>query len=133
VVVAVAKVVAATAAAMKTLVATAMAGVTGNNQPKLAAEDMAAETVLAMVTTMTMARTMTVATGSAMMVAFLPDRQQSTSTKRCSRRNGGGKGNSNGDWDSNNSNDGVDDNNNNGKDNDNGKEDNGSSHFIPAQ
>ncbi len=39
-----AAVAAVAAADMKTLAATAMAGVTDNNQPKLAAEEMAAET-----------------------------------------------------------------------------------------
>ncbi len=48
------------AAVMKTLAATAMAGVTDNNQPKLAAKVMAVETATATVTTTTMARTMTV-------------------------------------------------------------------------
>ncbi len=68
----------ALAAAMKTLAATAMAGVTDNNQSKLAAEEMAVEKAMAMVTTTTMARTMTAAMMMAVPVAFLPDRQQST-------------------------------------------------------
>jgi hypothetical protein len=39
--------VAAVAAAMKTLAATAMAGVTDNNKPKVAEEEMAVETAMA--------------------------------------------------------------------------------------
>jgi hypothetical protein len=85
-VVAVVAMVAAVAATMKTSVAIVMAGVTNNNHPKVAAEDMAAETVTAMVTTMRMARKMTAAMVTAVMVTFLPDRQQST--KRGSGRNG---------------------------------------------
>ncbi len=57
--------------------------------------------------------------------AFLPDKQQST--KRCSRRNGGGKGNIEGDGDSNDANNSKDNNDNNGKDN------NGSGRNISAQ
>ncbi len=56
--VAVAAVVAAAAVEMKTLAATAMAGVTDNNQPKLAAEEMAAEMATATMTTTMTARTM---------------------------------------------------------------------------
>jgi hypothetical protein len=52
-VVAVVAVVAGEAAGMKTLAATATMGVTDINQPKLAAEEMAAETATATVTTMT--------------------------------------------------------------------------------
>ncbi len=47
-----------------------------NNQPKTAAEEMAVETATAMVTMMTTAREMTAAMATAVMVAFLPDRQQ---------------------------------------------------------
>ncbi len=46
-VVAVVVVAAVAAATMKTSVATAMAGVTDNNQPKAAEEEMAAETAMA--------------------------------------------------------------------------------------
>ncbi len=91
------------AAEMKTLVATAMAGVTDNNQPKLAVEEMAAETATAMVTTTAMAKTMTAARTMVVVAAFLPDRQQST--KRGSRRNGGDDVNGNGDGDGNSNND----------------------------
>ncbi len=59
----------------KTLAATAMEMVIDNNQPKMAAEEMVAETATGMVTTTMMARAMTVAIATAVMVAFLPDRQ----------------------------------------------------------
>jgi hypothetical protein len=91
-VVAVAAVVEVAAAEMKTLAATAMAGVTDNNQPKLAVEEMAAETATATVTTMMMARTMTAATTTVVATSFLPDRQHTA--KRGSRRNGGDNVNS---------------------------------------
>jgi hypothetical protein len=98
-VVAVVAVAAAEAAGTKTLAASAMAGVTDINQPKLAAEEMAAETALAMVTTMTTARTKMVASTAVVSTAFLHDRQQST--KRGSGMNGcnvvDGDGNSNDD------------------------------------
>jgi hypothetical protein len=74
----VAAVVMALAAAMKTLAATAMAGVTDNNQPKLAAEEMAAVKAMATVTARKTARTMMAAMTMAVPAAFLPDRQQST-------------------------------------------------------
>jgi hypothetical protein len=85
-VVAVVAVAAAEAAGTKTLAASAMAGVTDNNQPKLAAEEMSAETALAMVTTMRTARTKMVASTVVVSTAFLHDRQQST--KRGSGMNG---------------------------------------------
>jgi hypothetical protein len=84
--VAVVAVAAAVVATMKTLVAIAMAGVTDNNQLKAATEEMVAETAMAMVTMMTMAGTMMAVMATAVMVVFLPNRQQST--KRGSRRNG---------------------------------------------
>jgi hypothetical protein len=99
-VVAVTAVVAAEAAGMKTLAATLIAGVTVNNQPKLAAEEMAAEKAMAMVTTTTMARTKTAATMAVVATAFLHNRQQST--KRGSGRNG--CNNLDGDGDSNDNN-----------------------------
>jgi hypothetical protein len=49
--------------------------VLGNNQPKMAVEEMAAETATVMVTLMMTARAMTVAMATAMMVGCLPDRQ----------------------------------------------------------
>ncbi len=76
----------AEAARMKTTAATAMAGVTDNNQPKLSVEEMAAEIEMATVTTTTMARTKMAVTMAVVAAAFLHDRQQST--KRGSRSNG---------------------------------------------
>jgi hypothetical protein len=85
------------AAGMKTLAATAMVGVTDNNQPKLAAEEMSAETATATVTTMTTERTKMVGTTAVVSTGFLQDRQQST--KRGTGMNGcdniDGDGNSN--------------------------------------
>jgi hypothetical protein len=85
------------ASEMKTSVATAMVGVTDNNQPKLAAEEMAAEMAMATVTTTPMARTMMAGTMTVVAAAFLPDRQQST--KIGSGRNGGNNVDSNGNGD----------------------------------
>ncbi len=75
VVVAVAAVLVAAVAVTKTLVATAMEVVIDNNQPKMAVEEMAAETATAMVTMTTTARAMTVAMATGEIVVFLPDRQ----------------------------------------------------------
>ncbi len=92
-----AAVAAVAAAEMKTSVATAMVGVTDNNQPKLAAEEMVAVMAMAMATTAKMARTMTAATTMVVAAAFLPDKQQST--KIGSGRNGGDNVDSNGNGD----------------------------------
>ncbi len=82
------------AATMKTLAAIAMGGVTDNNKPKAAKEEIAAETATAMVTMTMTARAMTAAMVTAVMAVFLPNRQQSA--KGGSRRNGGRDGNGNG-------------------------------------
>ncbi len=95
-----AAVAAVAAAEMKTLVATANAGITDNNQPKLAAEEMVVEMAMATVTTTTTtARTMTAAMTTVVAAVFLPDRQQST--KIGSGRNGGDNLNSRGNGDGN--------------------------------
>ena len=63
-------------AVTKTLAATAMEVAIDNNQPKTAAEETVAETATAIVTMTMMVRAMMVVMATAVMVAFLPDRQQ---------------------------------------------------------
>jgi hypothetical protein len=77
------------------------------------------------VTARLMVMTMAAVAATAMVAAFLPDRQQSTNSG--SRRNGGGndKGNCNSDGDRNED--------NYGKDDDYGKDDAGSGGGIPVQ
>ncbi len=91
---------AAEAVGMKTLAGTLIVGVTDNNQPKLAAEEMAVETAMATVTTTTTERSKTAATMAVVSMAFLHHRQHST--KRSSRMNG--CNDIDGDGDSNNNN-----------------------------
>ncbi len=74
-VVAVAAVLMAAVAVTKPLAATAMEVVIHNNQPKMAVGEMVAETATAMVTMTKMARAITAAMATAVMVVFLPDRQ----------------------------------------------------------
>jgi hypothetical protein len=108
------------AATTKTSAAIAMAGVTDNNQPKAAEEEMSGEMATGMVTMTMTARARMAAMATAAMAGFLPDRQQSA--KRGSRRNGGGDGygDSNGNGNGNSGSDGKD--NDNGKDNNDGKD-----------
>ncbi len=61
------------ATATKTMAETAMAGGADNNQPKAAAEEMAVETAMEIVTTKLIAMTMMAAAETAVVAVFLPN------------------------------------------------------------